>query len=437
MPRIPEERVYGHAPVPGQEEHPIALAMRDVMAQEKTRRRNAKAALAGALYHERGAFAPGLDRRGLMGAPQGPDFLTRFDPGGHYQQAWDALQVTKTSVSSAVQRTDWGKDTTFEAGETPHETKVVHKGQHVYTLYRGASAWMAPVEAASSSSGSSSAALARRIFRKHGGGEKEYVHDDANVPTRRFAYAVKDQHQVGVVAEGTLRGRYLLNERDAPRLGDDIMKGTRTEQAMLNKPGIEDLTENEMLAIHQEQGSGKRQRGVAASSSPAPLLSNEARGFAQEHPDGRKLRIDLATIPLRGPTQSAPNLRNFHQRIPGYEDARVRLGDWHYVEKPRTNPRPGKVQHRAERQQEHFDWSVAKNRELFIRELSSENVTGTASPSSLETMRYIGPTGAYRAPPHVLAAEYERVRRHGDYSTPLPPSVQIGAPSSPPSSNAM
>lgn len=55
---------------------------------------------------------------------------------------------------------------------------------------------------------------------------------------------------------------------------------------------------------------------------------------------------------------------------------------------PHQNIRAHDVQHSAQKGQERFDWSTAKNRELFIRSLNQRNIVKADEPSKLQRMTY-------------------------------------------------
>ncbi len=170
-----------------------------------------------------------------------------------------------------------------------------------------------------------------------------------------------------------------------------------------------------MLYMHQEFGSGERRAVCLISSSPYPLLSNEARGFAQKDDQAerkavRKLQIDLASVPLRKP--GAPNLINFINKSGGFDGKRVCVPALYNVkgmpkaltnnqvlvdQKPidlstgresRADTTRGREISGGSKPATLVNWSVGKNREMFLRKLKSPNVTNALPVSPLEDMTY-------------------------------------------------
>ncbi|WP_147444689.1 DUF4157 domain-containing protein [Corallococcus sp. CA053C] len=394
-PLVLEKRIYGHRPVkrvpPAYQG--VVTQLQAALAELKTQRRAQKVELAAGIYEERARFPDEVKRKDFGNHPGGAAFMDNlFGENGSYVRDLLATNITPQKLQEYLQlNPDLAQDLTFSGVAKNHETIIRYKGRHIYTLQGGASAFYPKPRAATE------APLRRTLFSKHGAqAGKEYVLDDRGVPTRRHAYSLKDDTQVGILRRNdTLRGRFISVANNA-----DVMNATGYDQVQLGSfPGDiapdRRLSENDMVFVHQEFGSSDRQRGVSISSSPTPLLSNEARGFARrDDPRARKLQIDLATIPLQQPG-GAPNLVNLYQRIPGFEQHKVVVPDLYKVT-PRRPPRPhdrGRLEYPAGPGQEHFDWSIGKNRELFLRELRAENLSGEVPPSLLESMLYI-PEGA-------------------------------------------
>ncbi len=136
-----------------------------------------------------------------------------------------------------------------------------------------------------------------------------------------------------------------------------------------------DLTDSEMLFLHQMYGSGARQRGVSATSTFKPLLSNAGDSFAKHGEQGvRKLRIDLGRI-SGASYWGSPELVNLHHRIPDARQAVQAPRQYRYGNlKPRdqstvaTHP-DREVQYEPDYAQGIYNWSTRKNREIYIRSL--------------------------------------------------------------------
>jgi hypothetical protein len=151
-----------------------------------------------------------------------------------------------------------------------------------------------------------------------------------------------------------------------------------------------------MLFTHQWQGSDDRQRGVSASTTRWPLLSNDANGFAtgpdhRPDPSSRRLTIDLARIPpsnprgLRGSREPAPNLYNYHAAD------NLRYHPIYKVGGGRGRPTPtSTVAFPPEGNRSLIQWSTGKNREIFLKDLPPSAVVEEQRPHPLEDMSYIG-----------------------------------------------
>jgi hypothetical protein len=404
-----EQAVLGHGPARGLEEPtaPQTAAISSVrtaveqLQEDRARRKDKKAST---VYRKRAAFPQDASRAQIRRAAGGATFLdTLFGENGSYVPHLQSADVTASDVVDRANRAlakNAGDDErmNLKAHHVANtgETHITHGGVRLYTLHHGSTAFT-PVGRAAESG--------REVLSKKGS-KKEYIRDDRGTPTSRFAYAIKRSTQVEAIDEGTtLRGRFTRSNHPVfggtPRT---VMSGSHTELAELGRVPPQgrlfgDLTPDQMLYMHQEFGSGDRQRGVSIAGSPAALLSNEARGFAEpDDDDARKLRIDLSTVPRAG-RGHAPNLVNFHQRIPGKESQRLRAPALHdvdgaldrgatladYREAVRAGSiQPGALKYSRQRNQRRFDWSVAKNRELYLSGLNKRNIKGSVGVSPLE-----------------------------------------------------
>lgn len=387
--------VYGHQAVEGQEDHASAKAIRHSIAQLQAGRAAHRRSVAAHVYKERARFGPTANKKVLRKATDpsdetktGSGFLNDlFGDTGSYVDDLGSRQVDAAAVLKGARSRKGGKRIHYKIDTANHQTHFYDGDSHVYTLHHGASAWYHKRDAESG----------REILGQHGS-DDEFVRDDRGVPTRRFAYGVKDSDQVGVLEKsGSLGGRFMLKGHSI--LGDSkrtILNSTPGERAQYgDRPRTDAIghhDEDRMLYTHQEYGSSARQRGVSISESPTALLSNEARGFARhDDPGARKLQIDLSKVPTGAPT-TGPNLVNFHQQIPGYEAQRVFAMATHSTstaEGGRTKPTG--LQYSQKKNQARWDWSVAKNREMFLRELHPSYLTDKHEVSPLENMHYYRP----------------------------------------------
>lgn len=300
------------------------------------------------------------------------------------------LQAANQEVTGSKLSARLGRGYQFRPDRGKLQTHIYHNDQHVYTLHSGPSAF----------SSAGHFPTGRRRYVKHGS-DKDYVADDFGVPTRRDAYAVKSAFQVDALENrGVVTGRYSATYPNQnilkPTVGEKASLGYSTpahEQARARQQNLPILPQaparlsaSDMLYFHQEFGSGERQRGVSASSTAKPLLSNEGSGFA-ENPGAKKLKIDTARLRRMRPGR-APEFVNLHHRIPGLKQA-VQAPKLYALKNPqnretvRTDTAKG-VRYGNERNQAHFDWSVGKNRELFIKSIRQQHVKAALEPTEDE-----------------------------------------------------
>lgn len=363
-----KQRVYGHQPIGehNEEEGGVVAQIRDAVSQAQDDRRQRKREILANVYRERAKFGPDDDKDVIRKKVGGEAFLgSLFGQKGSYLPDLKASKVTSDKILAKLNIE--GLEAVDDAEN--RQTQLHYKGKHVYTLHRGASAF---VEAGTTTAG-------RRKFTKHGS-DKKYVADDRGTPTRRFAYGVKDAHQVGLATGTGLVGRHVSLRRKP------ILTALPSEHELVGLPkqkGLEvPLSVDQALFLHQEHGSSNSQRGVSLASTEYPLLSNAARGFADAKDAGtRKLRVDLGKVPVAAP-EAAPNLINYYQKIPGFRQHRVEATE-HKVQVGR-----GSRTIKKDKAQQHFDWSTSKNRELFLRELLPGFVKGQKTPSPLEDQTY-------------------------------------------------
>ncbi len=221
----------------------------------------------------------------------------------------------------------------------------------------------------------------RAVYSKRGksaGPKNEYVKDDKGVFTRRYAYIEKNKYQFRDLANRQiLEGRYPTQQSErsgAPQAYNVIDKFAGKQVRAL--PSAATFTDAYQLSyLHQELGSGHQQRGVSATSSPKHhIFSNAGESFRTK--DGVRIEVDLARV--RPGTNTAPQLIN-HYAASAREKMRPVIGT--YSTKGRAFG--------------HYQWSVKKNRELFIKEVRPEHISSltlheTATGTSHREVR---PTG--------------------------------------------
>ena len=220
-------------------------------------------------------------------------------------------------------------------------------------------------------------ALQRPVYQKRGkapGASNEYVKDDMGVFTRRYAYVEKNKYQFRDLAnDGRLAGRYPtdVSKRVAPAY-NAIDKDVRGRIGGL--PASKTFASGYHLAyVHQELGSGYQQRGVSASATGKhTIFSNQGKPFRTR--DGVRITVDLARVPIGN--EQAPILVNHYAHASAGKRADPVSGSSGLV-----------IRGNRPRKYEHYKWSIKKNRELFIKEVTPENIVAlelheTASGSS-------------------------------------------------------
>jgi hypothetical protein len=200
--------------------------------------------------------------------------------------------------------------------------------------------------------------LARQIYTKLGksaGPNNQYVKDDRGAYTRRYAYVEKDQYQIRTLLQsGKWSGQYQQKQAFGGKAVnkyemDPTLQGIYPNWS--NKGKTTSLTKEEMALIHQEKGSGYQQRGVSLRSTPKEIYGNKGETFRSTK--GVRVKVDLAKAPV---SPSGDTLLN-HYGSGGLKDVANTLGKFGSF-----------------RDNEHYKWSVQKNRELYLEELTPDMV---------------------------------------------------------------
>ena len=178
---------------------------------------------------------------------------------------------------------------------------------------------------------------------------KYYVKDDRGVFTRRVAYGAKGLANCArLFVDGVLQGKYVREggTYDAvnPYLKEHIP--TLADQTT--------LTTEQLLYVNQELGSGHQQRGICLASTPKLIHSNQGVTFKSD--GSLDLVVNLAMVP------EGAGLYNLYSQ----EAQVVTIGMDHKREDGNFT---------AESSKKHTDWSTAKNRELFLKELKLAYLT--------------------------------------------------------------
>jgi hypothetical protein len=236
--------------------------------------------------------------------------------------------------------------------------------QLIGTLYSGEEAFEpTPFVASSPSSG-----LKRDVYRKRGkpeGNANEYVKDDKGVFTRRYAYVEKNKYQFrDLINTGSIEGRFVTDpsKKNKPTY-TTVGSGVRNQVPKL--PEGKAFTNAYQLAyVHQELGSGPQQRGVSATSTPQhDVFSNQGVSFKSE--DGVRFAIDLALIP---PGSNVEPMVINHYSPAAQQKLQAVIGEY-AIEKTDEDG------NEYTRQFDHYQWSVRKNREIFLKDLRPEYLT--------------------------------------------------------------
>lgn len=191
-------------------------------------------------------------------------------------------------------------------------------------------------------------------------GPNEYVKDDNGFFTRRYAYGYKTLGACQFMMKGdeALKGRYAAKGADVKSIDADL-------RTMYTLPGDKkSLTKEEMLFVNQEKGSGDQQRGMCLSSSPNKTIhGNKGETFAFDNDTDKPnilLKVDLAQVPL-----NQEQLFNLYS-----QEAQTKT-----IGISGTKPKSkGGGTFTAAWAKEHTDTSTAKNREIFLLQLSKKQV---------------------------------------------------------------
>jgi hypothetical protein len=191
---------------------------------------------------------------------------------------------------------------------------------------------------------------------------KYYVKDDRGVFTRRIAYGAKGLANCArLFVKGVLQGKYV-REGGTYDAADDFL-----EQQIPSLASGTTLNTEELLYVNQELGSGHQQRGICLASTSKLIHSNQGVPFKTA--ESLTLTVDLAKVPT-----GANLLFNLYSQ----EAQLLTIGMNHW--------RDGK-KHSIAESKEHTDWSTAKNRELFLKELKWDYLTEGCKASVKSTLQ--------------------------------------------------
>jgi hypothetical protein len=141
------------------------------------------------------------------------------------------------------------------------------------------------------------AATVRKTFTRNG---KQYVADDRDVPTRRFAFVEKSIYQfMELLGTGTMTGRYqsLQYSLGETPLVKQMIAHESTVISTSGRDVVSTLNLPQLAVLHQWQGSGMNQRGLSLTSTPrtGAVFGNAGDSFRSA--DGVRMKIDLALVP--------------------------------------------------------------------------------------------------------------------------------------------
>jgi hypothetical protein len=190
----------------------------------------------------------------------------------------------------------------------------------------------------------------RDLKTRIGKPQKEYVEDDRDVPTRRFAYMEKSFYQfMEFLATGSMTGRYQTWNK-ALSLAPDLKAIAPYLSFQLSpdpsKP-VTTLSPEQMAFLHQWKGSGPQQRGLSLTSTPREKAVYANAGESFRTADGVRIKIDLSLVP-----KEVILLNHYSQG--GVKDNTGVKPDIPYG----------------------YDASVRKNRELYLERLDPQWIVG-------------------------------------------------------------
>ncbi len=189
--------------------------------------------------------------------------------------------------------------------------------------------------------------------------EGEYIKDDRNVMTRRYAYVEKNYWQfMEFLHTNHMEGRYqkFIRAAGGGNGRPDVLNNDNPMVKKTQRVKGQRLSLEQLAFTHQYWGSGSQQRGLSLTSTPKPgvTIGNAGENFRTD--GGFRIKIDLSRIPTG--KQGAILLN--HYAHGGVKDT-VKDQGGPVETNPLQKPTPYK-----------YHSSVVKNRELYLEHLKPE-----------------------------------------------------------------
>jgi hypothetical protein len=228
-----------------------------------------------------------------------PDSLTMF-----YAIALESIESDKNALRRIVQENaNWLKlegeklSAKSDEGETWVEIAVVYEGGNAYTEVRNEKTM----------ENTNRPVFSKKVSEDNeGSGEKskEYVKDDRDVFTRRYAYVEKNYWQMmEFFMLNHMEGRFTqlmkaAGEKVGPTKGISG-KANKIRGAAYKNYDLEqfDLTDTQLAVLHQWMGSSEEQRGVSLTSTPKVGATYVNTGENFRTNEGFRMTVDLSLVP--------------------------------------------------------------------------------------------------------------------------------------------
>jgi len=193
--------------------------------------------------------------------------------------------------------------------------------------------------------------------------QKDQQQPQAKRKFSKFAALVKPNQ-----VSATTKGGYIeVTDEKGKKVqyeGVDVYQKTQgPSRYKLGSKKNQPMTQEELLFINQELGSGPHQRGICLSSTPKLIHGNQGDTFRSD--ETVLVLIDLSTVPT-----GERRLYNLYSQEA--QTKTIGLTD--------TKAKGRDMKH-------HTDTSTAKNREVFLLELKKEYIVGIANDTNREHMQ--------------------------------------------------
>ena len=197
--------------------------------------------------------------------------------------------------------------------------------------------------------------------------DEDYQKDQRQTPDKRKLSMFRALVKPGQVSATTKGGYIEVTDDKGKKVqyeGVDVYQKTQgPSRYKLGSKKNQPMTQEELLFINQELGSGPHQRGICLSSTPKLIHGNQGDTFRSD--ETVLVLIDLSTVPT-----GERRLYNLYSQEA--QTKTIGLTD--------TKARGRDMKH-------HTDTSTAKNREVFLLELKKEYIVGIANDANRQHMQ--------------------------------------------------